>query len=293
MKRLIVTSLFISFFLITTESLLAQENESQITIDITREVDGKTEKFSRTYSSKEEMEADKELQSFSEDLDQVTRVSVNPGGMQTIKIHKTDSSSSYAIDFDTEVRKVVKKMKGYDSEDNDSLAIKLQKQIYKLEEALADLGMDIKEEIEIMEDMDWDEIKDRHKIMIIEKEKETDQFLIEDDESEKTMTISDLDSNEFGKKGKVGNNELLDLEIFEYYPNPSKGRFRLKFQVDEEAPLNVKVYNMEGQEIFVRYFPRYSGEFSELIDLRGQDLGTYMLEISHGKKRLVRKMVVQ
>jgi len=290
MKKICTTSLA-AFFL--TIPLLAQESDEQITIDITREVDGKTEKFNKTYASKEEMEADEELLAFSEDLDQVTHVMVAPGGTQTFKIHKTDSSSSYAFDFDTEVKKVVKKMKGYDSEDNDSLAVKLQKQIYKLEEALANLGMDIKEEIEILEDMDWDE-KDRHKIMIIDKEVEEDEMMTENDGTAKTMTISAVDGSELGKKAKVNSKELLDLETLDYYPNPSQGRFRLKFEVsDEEGPLNIKVYNMEDQEVFVRYFPRYSGTYSELIDLRGQDPGTYLLEINHGKKRLVRKMVVQ
>ncbi len=294
MKKFIITSFFVAVFLLANQGLImAQENESQIKIDITREVDGKTEKFSKTYSSKEEMEADEELQSFSEDMDQVTRVAVAPGGTQTIKIQKTDSSSSYAFDFDTEVKKVVKKMKSYDDMDDDSLSVKLQKQIYKLEEALANLGLDIKEEIEILGDMDWDEIRERHKIMIIDEEEEIDELITENEESSKQITISSIDDNELGKRGKVGKNELLELEVLDYYPNPSPGRFRLKFQLKEEGPLNVKVYNIEGQEVFVRYFPRYSGVFSELIDLRGQDAGMYLLEISHDKKRLVRKMVIQ
>ncbi len=294
MKKFIITSFFVAVYLLANQGLvMAQENESQITIDITREVDGKTEKFSKTYSSKEEMEADEELQSFSEDMDQVTRVAVAPGGTQNIKIQKTDSSSSYAFDFDTEVKKVVKKMKSYDEMDDDSLSVKLQKQIYKLEEALANLGLDIKEEIEILGDMDWDEIRERHKIMIIDEEEEIDELITENEESSKQITISSIDDNELGKRGKVGKNELLELEVLDYYPNPSPGRFRLKFQLKEEGPLNVKVYNLEGQEVFVRYFPRYSGVFSELIDLRGQDAGMYLLEISHHKKRLVRKMVIQ
>ncbi|MEQ8555555.1 MAG: T9SS type A sorting domain-containing protein [Cyclobacteriaceae bacterium] len=291
MKKICTVSLA-AFFL--TIPLLAQENDEQITIDITREVDGKTEKFNKTYASKEEMEADEELQAFSEDLAQMNHVTVNPGGNQIVKIHKTDSSSSYAFDFDTEVKKVVKKMNGYDRENNDSLAVKLQKQIYKLEEAMAKLGVDIKEEIEILEDMDWDEIKDRHKIMIIDKEVEEDEMMTEYEGTAKTVTISVVDGSELGKMAKVNSKELLDLEALDYYPNPSQGRFRLKFEVsDEEGPLNIKVYNKEDQEVFVRYFPRYSGTYSELIDLRGQDPGTYLLEISHGKKRLVRKMVVQ
>ncbi len=272
--------------------LLAQEKESQITIDITREVDGKTEKFSKTYSSKEEMEADEELQSFSEDLDQISHVKVSPGGTQTIKIQKSDSTRSYSFDFDTDVKKSVRKKMSYEDMDDDSLAIKLQKKIYKLEEALANMGMDIKEEVEILQDMDWDEIRERHKIVIIDEDEETEEFVIEDDEK-KLITISTTDGNEFGKRGKISNNELLEPEIIDYYPNPSPGKFRLKFRVEDEAPLYIRVYNSDDQEVFLRYFPRHSGTFSEQIDLRGQEPGTYMLEISHDKKRLVRKMVIQ
>jgi len=229
------------------------------------------------------------LQAFSKELDQINHVAVTPGGKQIVKIHTTDSSSSYSLDLDTDVKSITSK----EDPDVDSKAAIIQKNIYKLEEALANLGVNIKEEIEVLGDMDWDEIKERHKIMIIDEEEETDESLLEDDEINKTMTISTVEDSEWGKRGRVSNKDMLEVEILDYYPNPSKGRFRLKFQVAENAPLFVKVYNIDDQEVFMRYFPRFTGVYSELIDMRGQDTGTYLLEISHGKKRLVRKMMIE
>ncbi|XOV92394.1 MAG: T9SS type A sorting domain-containing protein [Bacteroidota bacterium] len=277
---------------LTADMLLAQEEKSQITLDITKEINGEKETFKKTYDSQAEMAADVDLQTFTNDANgkQIRYAVVGPGN-KTMKINQTDSSMEYVFDFDTQVSKVVKKMKGLDDMDDDSLSIVLNDKIRKLEDALAHLGMNVKEEIEIMEDMDWDEIKERHKIMIIDKDEHNKSITKED--NKKSITISSLDGNEFGKRGKVSHNELLNLEVLDYYPNPSPGQFRLKFQVSEPGPLNIKIFNKDQQEVYVRYFPRYSGVFSELIDLRGQDEGTYLLEISQDKKRLVRKMVIK
>lgn len=108
----------------------------------------------------------------------------------------------------------------------------------------------------------------------------------------KLVKISD-NTDEFGKLGKVSENNRLELETLSYYPNPApNGIFKLKFRTPSEGELSIKIYNLDGREIFSRYFERYSGLFSETIDLSGQAEGIYLMEIEMEGKRLTRKIAV-
>ena len=99
--------------------------------------------------------------------------------------------------------------------------------------------------------------------------------------------------DEFGKKGKVNESDLLELEDLTFYPNPSKnGKIKVRFSTPSENNLSIKVSNLEGKEVFSRYFESFSGRYAETIDLSGQKEGIYLLEISQGKKRLTKKLVV-
>ena len=108
----------------------------------------------------------------------------------------------------------------------------------------------------------------------------------------KSINISD-DVEEFGKKAEVKPSQKLVLEDLTYFPNPApNGRFKLKFNVEEAAELEIKIYNLEGKAIFNRYFEQFRGQFSETIDLAQQKEGIYMLEITKDGKRLTRKIAI-
>ena len=85
----------------------------------------------------------------------------------------------------------------------------------------------------------------------------------------------------------------MKLNDLSFYPNPSRnGKIKVRFTTPEEGDLSIKVSNLDGREVFSRYFDRFSGIYSESIDLSGQKEGIYLLEIAQGKKRLVKKLVV-
>lgn len=106
------------------------------------------------------------------------------------------------------------------------------------------------------------------------------------------VEIKDLDGNEFGKKGAVSKNELLELEGLSFYPNPSDGKFRLRFKVPAQGELEIKIFNIDGREVFSRYFDQFGGTFTEMIDLTGQGSGIYLMEIRLDDNRLTKKIVV-
>lgn len=95
------------------------------------------------------------------------------------------------------------------------------------------------------------------------------------------------------KKGEVNKNSKLELEDLSFYPNPSTtGRFKVRFKVPQEKELSIKVFNLDGKEVYNRYFERFGGTYSESIDLSGQSEGIYLLEISQGDKRITKKIVI-
>ena len=143
-----------------------------------------------------------------------------------------------------------------------------------------------------------EELKQKMKGLGIEIEALVDEFSNNGDKKMKIITfksisISDV-GDEFGKKGKVSENNLLELDDLTFYPNPSKnGKIKVRFTTPSQDDLTIKVSNMEGKEIFSRYFENFFGIYSETIDLSDQREGIYLLEISQGKKRITKKLVVE
>ena len=90
-----------------------------------------------------------------------------------------------------------------------------------------------------------------------------------------------------------GLNELSDVfgSNINFMPNPSNGVFSMVFTLPEAQDLNVTIRNALGQEITkVKLHSVSSSVFN--IDLSNEANGIYLAEISNGKQKLVRKLVV-
>lgn len=87
-------------------------------------------------------------------------------------------------------------------------------------------------------------------------------------------------------------NELRvnDLGLF---PNPDQGAFRLQFELPEQGPTSIRIYNAAGRSIYDYDLGPYSGPFSDEVDISQNGPGAYYLEITQGTKRLTKKVVLQ
>lgn len=111
--------------------------------------------------------------------------------------------------------------------------------------------------------------------------------------SSKKVKVVDVTGDEFGTKGEVAKSNQLTVEDLSFFPNPApNGQFKVRFSVPEEKELSLKIFNLEGKEVYNRYFERFGGTYSESIDLSDQEEGIYLLEISQGAKRLTKKIVI-
>lgn len=76
-------------------------------------------------------------------------------------------------------------------------------------------------------------------------------------------------------------------------PNPTDGDIRIKYKATADGPLNVKVYDANGRNVY-NTVTTVSGENADAtISLGGLSRGIYFIQLSQGDQRDVRKIVIK
>lgn len=256
------------------------EEESKIKVEITREINGEKKTFKGEYNSTEEMKADPNYQEFAGE-DNGFNFWFDSDDDADILLHLDQLKNKQGSSF--------KFFHHNDDSDDDQNSFFFKHFNGDSTEGFFDLHLD---------GMDIEEYKKRMKELGIEMDMLFDRLNDSDGSRHvqvfafKRVKITDVD-DEFGKKGKVDESNVLELDDLAFYPNPSpNGRFKVRFKLPEEGELSIKVSNLEGKEVFSRYFERFGGTYSEMIDLSGQKEGIYLLEIGQGKKRVTKKIII-
>ena len=257
---------------------MAQSDESKIVVEITKDVNGERKTFKGEYDSTEEMKADPQYQEFA-------------GEEEGFNFwFDTDDRSDIFLHLDQFQNRNGSSFHFFKSDDGDDGSSYFFKHF---DGDSVDGFFDIH-----LDGMDMDEYKEKMEELGINLDAILNRL---DDNGEndkvkvfvsKNLKITDVD-DEFGKKGVVSENNILKLDELDFSPNPSSnGRFKVRFKLPEEGELDIEVSNLDGKTVFSRHFDRFGGTYSEMIDLSGQKDGIYLLEITQGKKRLTRKIVI-
>ena len=85
----------------------------------------------------------------------------------------------------------------------------------------------------------------------------------------------------------------LKVEKINLYPNPTKGLFRLQFDLPEKGITEIKAVNAAGRTIYEYELGNFSGEFSDDVDISQNGVGTYFLQIRQGDKYVSKKVILQ
>lgn len=86
----------------------------------------------------------------------------------------------------------------------------------------------------------------------------------------------------------------LDMELFEFYPNPNNGRFTLRFRPEERGDLQIRIYNTDGKEVYLEFIQDFSGEYNKEINIsKNAPRGTYFLQVTQGDRGMVKRIVVK
>lgn len=277
LKILVAAMLGLSAFFVKAQS----EEEGKIKIEITREINGEKKTFKGEYNSTEEMQADPNYQEFAGE-DNGFNFWFDNDDDEDILLRLDQLKSKHGSSFKFFHH-------NDDGEDADQNSFFFKHFDGDSSNGFFDLHLD---------GMDLEEYKERMKELGIEMDMLFDRLNDADGSSHvqvfafKRVKITDVD-DEFGKKGKVDESNVLELDDLAFYPNPSpNGRFKVRFKLPQEGELSIKVSNLEGKEVFSRYFERFGGTYSEMIDLSGQKEGIYLLEIGQGKKRVTKKIII-
>lgn len=72
-------------------------------------------------------------------------------------------------------------------------------------------------------------------------------------------------------------------EVLDAYPNPTFGPVNIRFQA-EAVPTSVRIYDLSGKVVYTKELPRFDGNFSEQVNLFGNQAGNYIISVQQGDK---------
>ncbi|MCB9233604.1 MAG: T9SS type A sorting domain-containing protein [Bacteroidia bacterium] len=83
------------------------------------------------------------------------------------------------------------------------------------------------------------------------------------------------------------------VKEFAIYPNPSTGPLNLSLEMfDEGKPLQLKVFNLIGQQMDVKNLEPFVGRLDMRLDLSNYPKGIYMIEITNGKQSRTKRVSI-
>lgn len=281
-KQLLVFLLLVSVLSIAKAQGL--EETGKITIEITKDVNGEKKTFKGEYENEAQMRADPNYQEF---IDKEGDLSIDFNGFGD-------------TDFSLDIQKMLNQSGfnfSFDPNGPNSFSFGLDTTMIDLN-SMSGFSSHMKMLEEHLQGLDFDEETFMNSFFgdstsSLPKHQQNAFPSQYENEDRKRLEITTIESDEFGKKGRVKESEVLILEKLDYLPNPSWGQFKLRFKVPQQGELSVKVTDINGKGVFSRYFNQFGGFYSESIDLSDQNAGVYLLEIKLDKKRLIRKIVIE
>jgi hypothetical protein len=101
-----------------------------------------------------------------------------------------------------------------------------------------------------------------------------------------------VNTTDFKTTGGILAAENFEFEGFAMYPVPSKGLFTLK--LNSLNNIDVNVHDLRGRKVYERaYSNSNTGSFNQEIDLSGVEAGTYIISISDGTSKMVKRIVIE
>ncbi len=112
------------------------------------------------------------------------------------------------------------------------------------------------------------------------------------------ISIEDAEEQEVEEINKVSNEGLsidnsLEVEELTFSPNPNNGKFNLSFHMPEKGKTSIKIFDGNKKEVYKNTLNKFSGTYSDLIDISENPQGVYYLEVAQNGKALVKKLVIQ
>lgn len=86
----------------------------------------------------------------------------------------------------------------------------------------------------------------------------------------------------------------LNVNNFNYFPNPNDGKFRLQFGLPESGDMQIRVYSASGRMIYEEFKRGFSGEYDQEIDISDfVSEGVYFLQVTQNGQGMADKIIVR
>jgi hypothetical protein len=108
----------------------------------------------------------------------------------------------------------------------------------------------------------------------------------------KVKVVNSTNSKSGLKEKPAGTEKELKMQKLNFYPNPSTGKFTLEFEATDKEPVKVSVTDITGKEV---YSETVKGEekYKRTIELNSDSQGVYMINLTQGKLKTTRKIIVE
>ena len=116
-----------------------------------------------------------------------------------------------------------------------------------------------------------------------------------------TLTISDAFNQDGGSLNSWSLNictvqplgtEEFELKDFILYPNPNNGSFTVKFTSASSNDVAINVFDISGREVYTKSFSN-SGNFNQNIELNNVQAGVYMVSVTDGSQKIMKKVIIE
>jgi len=91
----------------------------------------------------------------------------------------------------------------------------------------------------------------------------------------------------------VGINENTLFGDIRIYPNPTPGKFTIEIALNKPQNMQIKIFNILGQDIFTEELKQISGTYTRQIDLSTQSPGIYSSQIITENGIINKKLIIQ
>lgn len=86
----------------------------------------------------------------------------------------------------------------------------------------------------------------------------------------------------------------LEMDFFEFYPNPNSGIFTINFEPADQGTVDIRVYSPTGALVFEEQLEDFSGNYRREINLgEATTSGLYLIQVNQNGKGMVQKMIVR
>lgn len=116
------------------------------------------------------------------------------------------------------------------------------------------------------------------------------KFSVRDAVSGAFGTINSASVNICTQTFTLDNSEFEKID-FVLYPNPNKGNFTVQFDCDSTKVVEVTVHNILGQKVYTRTFDK-APYFYQNIQMQNTNAGLYLVTVTNGDRRIVKKIIV-